>query len=212
MPASSQEFLEIQQIREGVIVLKNKALRGIMMISSLNLALKSPEEQEAVIYQFQDFINSLDFFLQIVIQSRKLNITGYLEKIKKLEKNQPSDLLKLQTASYHDFIEGLVEKGSIMTKNFFIVVPFTIFEIQAGYEKKNQSFASKIPLMSEEQFQRCKSQLWQRMEFLALGLQRMGLQAVPLSTGELIEFFWALHHPQEAEIGYYPEVPPELSK
>ena len=122
--ASTQDFLEIDQIREGVIVLKGKALRGILMISSLNFALKSVEEQETIIYQFQSLLNSLDFSVQIVIQSRKMNITGYLDQIETLRDKQTDELMKMQTTSYYDFIKGLIEGGSIMSKTFFVVVPY----------------------------------------------------------------------------------------
>src|SRR3990167_3733480 len=102
--ASTQDFLEIDQIREGVVILKNKALRAIMMVSSLNFALKSDEEQASIIAQFQEFLNSLDFSCQIVVQSRRLNITGYLEKLEGLEQKQKTELLKVQTKEYRAFI------------------------------------------------------------------------------------------------------------
>lgn len=207
--ATTQQFLEIDQIREGVIVLKNKALRGVLMVSSLNFALKSTEEQNAIIYQFQNFLNSLDFSCQIIVQSRKLNITGYIERLKELEQKQENELLKIQMISYREFIENLVKTGQIMTKNFFIVVPFTIIELQ-GVPKTKLLKKPVMPVLTEEDFQRCKIQLWQRMEFIAAGLRRCGLQCIPLSTAELIELFWSLHHPDEAEVGYYPEIPPEL--
>ena len=208
---TTQDFLAVEQIREGMIILKNKGLRGIMIVSSLNFALKSDEEQEAIIYQFQSFINSLDFSAQIIVQSRKLNMTGYLEKIEGLEQIQPNDLMKTQVTGYHDFIKELIEGGTIMSKSFFIVIPYTLGESDQAAGSDNIIKMGRIPVMTEDQFQRCKSQLWQRMEFVALGLKRMGLQAMPLSTAELIEFFWAVHHPREAEIGYYPEIPPELT-
>lgn len=208
--SSTQQFLEIDQIREGIVVLKNKALRSVLMVSSINFALKSEEEQNAIIYQFQNFLNSLDFSTQIVVQSRQLNITGYLDQIKDLEKKQANELLKEQTADYYEFIKGLVETGSIMNKSFFIVVPYTILESQGSATSAGIFNKPKIPNLSEETFQRCKSQLWQRMEFIALGLKRCGLKAMPLTTPELIELFWAIHHPKEAEIGYYPELPPEI--
>ncbi|MBU0476593.1 hypothetical protein KKB68_01100 [Patescibacteria group bacterium] len=207
---STQDFLEIEQIREGVVVLKSKALRGVLMVSSLNFALKSEDEQNATIYQFQNFLNSLDFFCQIVVQSRKLNITGYLEKIKELEGKQKNDLLKIQTAGYHDFIKELVGTGVIMTKTFFVIVPFTLLEAKEDSSKRKLFRTPKIPTLNEEDFQRCKNQLWQRLEFVALGLKRCSLRAIPLTTPELIELFWSLHHPKEAEVGYYPELPPEL--
>jgi len=214
MPASStQSFLEIDQIREGLLVLKNQSLRAVMMVSSLNFALKSEEEQSAIISAFQSFLNSLDFSCQIVIQSRKLNITGYLDKIKELEAKQENELLRIQTSEYHDFIQSLVSGGTIMSKSFFVVIPFNILEAKVVVSpiKLFKSSTNPSPL-TEDEFQRCKSQLWQRMEFVALGLRRCGLQAIPLTTPELIELFWSLHHPKEAEVGYYPEVPPELAK
>lgn len=208
--ATTQQLLEVEQIREGVVVLKNKAMRGVIMVSSLNFALKSAEERNAIIYQFQNFLNSLDFSLEIVVQSRRLNITGYLDKLKELEERQMNELLKTQTAEYRSFIKDLIAGGAIMSKNFFVVVPFTLIEIPGmkaakGFLKKEPS-----PVLTEERFQRCKSQLWQRMEFVALGLRRCGLQCIPLNTSELIELFWSLYHPEEAEVGYYPEIPPEL--
>jgi hypothetical protein len=212
MPSSStQDFLEIEQIKEGMIILKNKALRGVMMVSSLNFALQSEEEQSSTIYQFQSFLNSLDFSCQIVVQSRRLNITGYLDKLKDLAEKQTSELLKIQTQSYRDFVGELVSSGTIMSKMFYVVIPFTLWDSK---ETSPTSFlkTTKLPVLTEEEFQRCKQQLWQRMEFVALGLKRCGLQAVPLTTPELIELFWSLHHPQQAEVGYYPEVPPELSE
>jgi type IV secretory pathway VirB4 component len=210
MQAATQQFLEIDQIREGVVLLKNKSLRGVIMVSSLNFALKSDEEQEAIIYQFQNFLNSLDFSLEIVVQSRILNITGYLDKLKELEKTQENELLKIQTAEYRKFIKDLIAGGQILSKNFFVVVPFTLVEIPGLKSAKGLFKKQASQEISEGQFQRAKSQLWQRMEFVALGLRRCGLQCVPLNTSELIELFWSLHHPEEAEVGYYPEIPPEL--
>ncbi len=198
--ASTQQFLEVKEIKQGVVVLKNKALRGVIMVSSLNFALKSVEEQNAIIYQFQGFLNSLDFSLQTVVQSRKLNITGYLDKLKGLEKEQKNELLKTQTAGYRSFIKELIVGSSIMSKNFFVIIPFASIEIPG--------ITSKI----DDQFQRAKSQLWQRMEFVSMGLRRCGLKCIPLNTTELIELFWSLHHPEEAEIGYYPEIHTELIK
>ena len=214
MPSNStQQFLEIDQIKEGLLILKNRSLRAVMMVSSLNFALKSEEEQSAIISAFQSFLNSLDFSCQIVIQSRKLNITGYLDKIKELEAKQDNELLRIQTKEYHNFIQGLVSGGTIMSKSFFVVVPFNLLEARQSLSplKLLKSSATQPPL-TEDEFQRCKQQLWQRMEFVALGLRRCGLQAMPLTTPELIELFWSLHHPKEAEVGYFPEIPPELAK
>ena len=209
----TQQFLEFKQIREGVVVLKNRTLRGILMVSSINFDLKSEEEQRAIIYQFQSFLNSLDFSCQILVRSRRLNITGYFDKLKELEKQQENELLKVQTAEYRKFVESIVEEGTIMRKEFFIVVPFTLSEAAGLTGGGLKGLLGKGDLgISEEVFQRCREQLWQRMEFVAIGLRRCGLTAVPLTTPEIIELFWSWHHPREAEVGYYPEILPELIK
>jgi hypothetical protein len=209
---STQQFLEVEEMREGMLILKNRQLRGVLMVSSQNFALKSADEQQAIVFQFQNFLNSLDFSLQIVIQSRRLNITGYLDALKDLETNQQNELLRAQTADYRAFVEQLISGGSIMAKNFFVVVPFSLGEaVNTAPQQKDQK-QKKTGKLSEQQFQRMKNQLWQRMEYVALGLRRAGLQVVPLNSEELIELFWSWHHPQEAEVGYYPEIPPEVLK
>lgn len=214
--ASAQQFLEFQEIKNGVVILKNKALRGILMVSSVNFDLKSEDEQKAIIYQFQSFLNSLDFSCQIIARSRRLNITGYFDKLKELEEKQENELLKLQTAEYRKFVEGLVDQGTIMKKEFLVVTPFSLSEVKgvggSGVITELLSKQGKKKGLSDEAFERCKDQLWQRMEFVAVGLRRCGLTAMPLTTPELIELFWSWHHPKESELGYYPEILPELIK
>jgi len=204
---STQDFLEFDQIREGIIILKNKGLRAVLMVSSLNFALKSTDEQNAILYQFQNFLNSLDFSCQILILSRRLNIAGYLDKLEDIEKKEENELLKLQITEYRKFIDGIMKEGSIMQKTFYVIIPFSIMEARMIGEKKK---LPKIPTLTEEMFQRCKTQLLQRVEFTVLGLRACGLQAIPLTSLELTELFWSLHHPIEAERGYYPEIPSEL--
>lgn len=215
MASSTQDFLEFEEIREGTIVLKDRAIRGVLLVSSTNFALRSEEEQDAVIFQFQSFLNSLDFSLQIVVQSRRLNITGYIDNLKQLEGQQTNELLRHQTTEYRKFVESLIAGGSILAKNFFVVVPFTLLEALPGGETKPNILKTKpkfVGKLSDEEFDRMKTQLWQRMEFTALGLRRMGLHVAPLSSEELVELLWTWYHPEEAEVGYYPEVPPELLK
>jgi hypothetical protein len=221
--SATQAFLEVQDIKEGILLLRNSSIRGILMVSSINFALKSEEEQTATIYAFQNFLNSLDFFCQIVIQSRNINITPYLDGLKDLEEKQTNELLREQTASYREFIKTMVVGDTVMTKNFYVVVPYNLMEIfgAKGIGKQfnifnktpgGQSPGGTIQPIKDEDFQRCKTQLWQRMEYVSMGLRRCGLEAVPLTTPELIELFWSIHHPDQAEIGYYPEILPELLK
>ena len=210
MPFSTQQFLQVEQVKDGVIILKDHTLRGVMMVSSLNFALKSQDEQDAIIYQFQTFLNSLDFSCQILIHSRKLNITGYLDKLKELEAKQKNELLKIQTNDYRNFIKKLVSGGSIMNKSFYLIVPFYLSETQGKQAGKGIFTIRAIPALTQESFQRAKVQLYQRMEFLALGLRRCGLWSTALNSEEIIELLWATNHPKEAEVGYYPEIPPEF--
>ncbi len=218
MESATQQFLEVQDIKEGIVMLKNSSIRGIMMVSSINFALKSEEEQTATIFAFQTFLNSLDFFCQIVIQSRNINITPYLDGLRDLEEKQTNTLLREQTTAYREFIKNMVVGDTVMTKSFYIIIPYNLMEI-FGLKKAGKTFnfgqasGSSTPKpMTDEEFQRCKTQLWQRMEYVAMGLRRCGLEAIPLTTPELIELFWSIHHPDQAEVGYYPEILPELLK
>ena len=125
--------------------------------------------------------------------------------------------MQAQTSSYREFIKDLVKGDTIMTKNFYVVVPYALAEV-IGAKSIVRQFDALNPAnkggqptaLTDEEFGKCKSQLWQRMEFLAMGLKRCGLDVIPLTTPELIELFWAVHHPAEAEVGYYPEILPEL--
>jgi type IV secretory pathway VirB4 component len=204
----SQQFMPVEQIREGVMVMKDKSLKGVLLVSSLNFALKSEEEQMAIVYQFQNFLNSLDFSCQIIVNSRKVNITGYIDKIKELENKQKNELLKIQTAEYRAFIEEIVANGSIMSKNFYVVVPyFPMTELTniPGVGPKDDKSG-----LTEKKFQTGKYQLLQRMEYVSLGVRRCGLRSATLGSEEIIELLWGLHHPKQAELGYYPDLPPEV--
>jgi hypothetical protein len=211
-----QQFLKIEEVKEGVVILKDKSLRAVIIVSSSNFALKSEEEQKSIIYQFQNFLNSLDFSCQILIQTKILNLAGYLDKLKELENNQPNKFLKIQTAQYRQFITDLIAgippvgaHGEIMTKHFFIIVPFVLLEPPKIEIKISQQ---KDLFLDEAKFQRAKAQLWQRVEFIRLGLKRCGLNSIPLNSVELIELFWSLYHLEQAKQGYYPIIPPELIK
>jgi len=211
MPDSlpTQDFLEVEKIKNGVLILKNKGLRTILITSSLNFALKSDDEQKAIIYQFQNFLNSLDFSCQILVQSRRLNFTGYIDKLKEIEKNEKNELLRVQISEYIKFITSIIKEGLIMQKNFFVIVPFAPAEVEMIDSEKTKKI-STIFTLTDEQFYRARIQLLQRTEFVLLGLRACGLECALLNNLEIIELLWALHHPIEAERGYYPIIPPEF--
>ena len=207
----SQDILQIEEIRDGVLVLKDGSLRTVLMASSLNFALKSTDEQTAIIMQYQNFLNSLDFSVQFFISSRRLNIEPYIETLKAAETKQTNELLKIQVAEYIEFVRAFVKASNIVTKGFYITVPFTppIFETpKEGLKSVLGIFgagAKKTKTMPQEKFEEYKNQLWQRASSVIQGLIRTGVRAVPLNTEEIIELFYGLYNPGELEKGKPPE-------
>jgi len=197
----SQKFIEIADIKNNALVMKNGTLRSVLACSSINFALKSEDEQNALLYQFQNFLNSLDFPVQFIIQSRKINIEDYLKTLEKFEEGQENELLKLQISEYRESIKALVEGVNIMTKSFYFVVPFSVMETKGTMEVLG---ARKAFRLREEDLQRCRSQLLQRVEFLVQGLRRCGVHSVMLGDLELTELFWAMYNPKLAETGQVP--------
>lgn len=208
----SQEILQIEEIRDGVLILKDGSIRAVLMSSSLNFALKSADEQTAIILQYQNFLNSLDFSVQFFIQSRRLNIEPYLDTLKESERKQTNELLKIQITEYIDFVRTFVRSANIVTKTFFIVIPFTpplfttpkegaksIFGIFGGAARE------KTKAITSEKFEEYKLQLWQRVDSVIQGIVRTGIKTVPLNTEELVELFYGLYNPGELERGKPPQ-------
>lgn len=203
---STQEFVPIKEVRDGVVILKDNSLRLILMASSLNIALKSEDEQMALILQFQNVLNSLDFSTQIFVQSRRLDIRPYLALLETRLHEQLDDLIKIQTKEYIDFIKNLTETSSIMTKNFFIVVPYTAamiggkgsvkFPLGLGGGSRSKEEKKKD---SSEEFEESRTQLDQRGSVIAQGMSSLGIRVVQLGTEELIELFYKLFNPGEME-------------
>ena len=135
---STQSFLRISEIKNDVVVLDDGSLRAVVAVSSTNFDLKSQDEQNSIIFNFQRFLNSLDFPVQILMQSRKMEIGGYLEKLKRLAEKQTNELLRVQTEEYTEFIARLIENASIMNKNFYVIIPLgeSIFPAAAGMFSK----------------------------------------------------------------------------
>ncbi|MEK7647326.1 MAG: hypothetical protein AAB378_03105 [Patescibacteria group bacterium] len=212
MSQSTQQIVPISEIRDDVITLKDGSLRMILMASSINFALKSKDEQTAIISQYQYFLNTLDFSVQFFIQSSELDISPYIELLKAQEKTQTNELLKIQTREYAEFIKNFVEAAHIMSKTFYISVPYTPNAIKAvggGIAGLIQSISGKKETsgkISEEQFAEYKNQLWQRMDVVNSGLARCGVHTVPLKTEELIELFYGIYNPGEIATGILPEI------
>jgi len=197
---ATQNFIPIKEVRDGVVILKDGSMRAILMTSSLNFALKSEDEQQAIIFQFQNFLNSLNFSIQIFVQSRRLDIRPYIALLEGRQKQQTSDLLKIQIKEYIQFIKTFTENTNIMTKSFFIVVPYTSPQISVSKGSKllNKSGNTKAQNKTET-FEEDKTQLDQRVAVVEQGIIRSGIRAVRLGTEEIIEVYYKLFNPGDVE-------------
>jgi len=200
---ATQDFVPIKEVRDGIIVLKDGSMRAVLMTSSINFALKSGDEQQAILLQFQSFLNSLEFSIQIFIQSRDLDIRPYVALLEERYKEQSTELMRIQTREYIGFIKSFTEDTNIMTKHFFIVVPYTPSVMERG--KGGKSFpglGKKSSKQSIEEksasFEENRSQIEQRIAVIEQGLARTGVRVVNLGTEEIIELFYRLFNPGES--------------
>lgn len=202
---STQQFVDVDEIKDGVIILKGGALRRVLMVSGINFELKSEEEQSVILGAYQEFLNSLDFSLQIIVHSRKFNVENYLGNLKNKLEVEQNDLLKEQISEYMEFIKSFVDENEIMSKTFFAVVPYDVTSVSEGagallenipflgkkkkaaISEQNKSIGDKI------------NQLDQRTDQVINGLSNVGLRAVILNDEELIELFYNLYNPQPVE-------------
>lgn len=200
---ATQQFVPIERIRDGVVVLKNGELRAVLITSSLNLSLKSEDEQQAVLAQFQNLLNSLDFPLQFFVQSRRLNIKPYIDLLQARSSEVKEDLLKIQIHEYVGFITRFAEETNIMTKHFFLVIPYTPSANTNKQSGNLLSFGLGGQKGQEEQasFEAARIQLEQRVATVMQGLQRFGLRAQKLGTEETVELFYKLFNPGEQDRG-----------
>jgi len=200
---ATQEFIPIKEVRDGIVVLKNGELRAIVLANSVNLSLKSEDEQKATILQFQNFLNTLDFPIQISVQSRRLDIRPYLLLLENRIKVQNEPLLKLQTKEYIEFIRNFTETVSIMTKSFFVVVPYThtVLKSDSGilgkiFSRKNKEEAR---MAKQVDFEEKRSQLEERVSVIQQGLVRCGINSAQLGTEEVVEVFYKVFNPGAVE-------------
>ncbi len=201
---ASQDFVPVEQVRDGIALLKDGSLRAILMASSLNLALKSQDEQAAILLQFQNFLNSLDFSVQFFIQSRELDIRPYVALLERRYLEQTSELMKIQVREYIDFVKGFTEGADIMTKSFFVIVPYSPPAINTkkkgvgGFLPTTEKMG-RNPQELSALFEEHRSQLEQRISIVQQGLARTGVRIAQLGTEEVIELFYKLFNIGELE-------------
>ena len=199
---STQQHIPFAEIRDNVIIMKDGTLRTIILVSSLNFALKSEDEQKGIVQGYVSFLNTIDFSVQIVIQSRKLNIENYLGKLDIIMRQQTNELLRKQTASYRSFIAKLVEEADIMDKKFFVVVPFSPFgNKRKGFFSRFREVLSpaSIVKLKQSKFEQYKEEMGRRVGLTLSGLRGVGLTTQILDTQALIEMFYNTYNPASTQ-------------
>jgi len=194
---ASQDFVTIKDIKDGVVLLKNGQMCSVLLASSINFALKSSDEQEGILRNFQSFLNTLDFSLQIYIQSRRLNIEPYLSLLATREDQQDNDLMRIQLREYIEFIRSFTKEVDVMTKNFFLVIPYTPSPINLTRGITSFFSANKKNSSAELQFDVQRIQLEQRVAIVEQGLSRLGVKTIALGNDDLVEFYYHIYNPTD---------------
>ncbi len=193
--ASTQDFVPVRDIRDNVVILKNGQMCMVLLASSINFALKSLDEQRAILSQFQSFLNTIDFSLQFYIQSRRLNIQPYLEQLLKREPQQDNDLMRIQLREYMEFIRTFTNEVDVMSKSFFVVVPYTSAPIDFS-SNIGAVFGKKRDLnLVDTKFEESRMQLEQRAALVEQGLSRIGVRTIALKNEELVELYYHIFNP-----------------
>ena len=197
--SSTQDFVSIRDIKDNVIIQKNGQMRMVLLASSINFALKSVDEQKGILLQFQSFLNTLDFDLQIYIQSRRLNIEPYLELLQSLDAKQDNDLMRIQIREYIEFIRTFTKDIDVMSKNFFVVIPYSPLKVDFSrgitdlFSPKSRTQGTP----NEAQFEEHRIQLEQRVGLVTAGLARVGVRTITLQKDDLVELYYHLYNPAD---------------
>lgn len=197
---ATQQFVPVKEIRNGIIVLKDGGYRGVLICSSINFGLKSADEQHAITLGFQNFLNTLDFSIQIVVNSRRMDLRPYLTLLEEKAPEQKTELMRIQLREYIEFVRSFTDQANIMTKSFYVVVAYTPRLTAAGATSflRRDSAATKSAAAATS-FEEDRAQLEQRLSLVAVGLAGTGVRAVPLGTEEVIELLYRSFNPGELE-------------
>lgn len=204
---TTQNSLPFAEVRDGIIIMNDGSFRAIVRAESINFDLMSSAEQEAVEYSYQSFLNSLYFQTQIFIKSRKIDMRPYLERLSKIRTEMDNMLLGMLMEDYLYFISDLVEQTNIMSKEFYIIVPYYVDEsLQKTLEQTKSAFANlmnkdgkKSPVVINEQdLEKAKTELKNRVQNVVNGLLQVGINSAPLSTQELIQLLYNTYNPDTA--------------
>ncbi|MBI4037508.1 hypothetical protein HY382_00505 [Candidatus Curtissbacteria bacterium] len=190
--ASTQDHLDIEDITDDLVVFKSGWVGLVMNTTAVNFDLLSEAEQDATIYAFGAFLNSLTFPLQVLIRSKKADITAYFNALAESERNQPNPDLKRQIQKYRDFLQTIVQQKTVLDKSFYLIINFSPLELGFGglTKKKTSSAKSKLQLVSE-----AKVSLMPKMDHITKQMGRLGLAVQQLTSKELIELFYDIYNP-----------------
>lgn len=205
--ASTQFFLDIEDIKDDLLILKDGSCAIILETTAVNFGLLSKDEQEAVIFAFAAFLNSLSFPIQINILSKKVDISEYLELIRKQAEKQRSTKLKEKLASYHQFILSLIKENRVLEKRFFIVIPFSYLELGLAKSGPTLSRPKKLPYSKDYIIQRAKTALFPKRDHIIRQLSRLSLRSFHLNTQQLVELFYEVFNADEAPSQRMPDNP-----
>ena len=207
-PNSTQNSLEIAEIRDGIVIMNDGSFRSVIMVKSINFDLMSQEEQEAVEFAYQGFLNSLYFPIQIFIHSQKIDLKPYIDKLDKIRLEHDNMLLANLMGSYLDYVEGISNQINLMDKLFYIVVPYFPLEnisVQKAFSQSVNLFSGLIKLFSknpdnkitinDQELQKAKTELKNRVQAVVGGLMQCNIQSIPLDTQELIELYYDIYNP-----------------
>ena len=207
-PNSTQNTLQISEIRDGIVILNDGTFRAVIMCKSINFDLMSPQEREAVEFSYQGFLNSLYFPVQILVRSQKVDLRPYLEKLDKIRTDQDNMLLGLLMEDYIAFLADIAQQTNIMDKKFYIVIPyFPVVELQKALTNSKNFFTGLGALFShkeshvtinEQTLEQAKTELRNRVQAVLSGLLQCGVQGLPLDTQELIELYYDAYNPDTA--------------
>ena len=209
-PNSTQNALQISEVRDGVVIMNDGTFRTVIMCKSINFDLMSPEEREAVEFSYQGFLNSLYFPIQIFMRSQKVDLRPYLERMDKIRVRQDNMLLGLLMEDYIAFLSDIAQQTNIMDKKFYIVIkyPDTDQDIKNTFKQSTSFFtglagmfgpggALKV-VIDENTFETAKTELKNRVQAVMQGLAQAGIQSLPLDTEELIELYYDIYNPDTA--------------
>ncbi|HMS49822.1 MAG TPA: hypothetical protein PKA02_00080 [Candidatus Saccharibacteria bacterium] len=208
-PNSTQNALQIAEIRDGIVIMNDGSFRSVIMTKSINFDLMSPQEREAVEFSYQGFLNSLYFPIQIMIRSEKVDLGPYLDKLVKIRSEHDNMLLALLMDDYINFMDQLSQQTNIMDKRFYVVIPyFPIADLQKTLDESKKlvggigALFSKKPekqvVINEPDLAKAKDELRNRVQAVLSGLMQCGIQGLPLDTQELIELYYDAYNPDTA--------------